>query len=800
MRSTLLFFLCCALPCLLLAQDLPQEVSVTPDGRLVRGGNPTTGFYDPGVVNKLEILLTEPDWFEILDGPGGGGPGGGGPGGNNEGDPLVGTLIFNDDIVLDSVLVSIKGETSDFQNNSEKKSFSIQIDEFREQDLFGYDNLNLNGGFQDFSSMREVLFYDLSRDFNDALKGNFVDVYINGDYWGPYNNIQQIEGVYIREWFLNNDGTRWRAKRLTTGGGGPGGGGGGGGGNFGAGTSSLNYNGPDSSDYNTDYTLKRTEKGNPWEDLIQVTEPLNNEPIEDLYDALNPVMDIDRTLWFLAQEVVFSDDDSYINKGGSDYYVYWDEATNRLFPMEVDGNSVMLNSHVNWSPFYKENNDDFPLMNRLLQNTEIRQRYLAHLRTILAEHFVESEVHDRIDEFALLLDQRIQDDPKKIYSYPQYLNGVIDLKQFVTNRIDYLAGHNEIDRQGVDITGLSMSSPNGANEAPAAGEAVQITTTIDGATQRVLLYYGLGLDGRFERTELFDDGQHNDGAAGDGTYGADIPGQNAGTYVRYYVEAVADDVFGTATYFPAMAERETYLYRVEVETSGNSDVTINELVASNDSGAQDAAGNFEDWIELYNTGSESVDLSGYYLSDDEGELTKWQFPDNTVIGPDSYLIVWTDDDDNETTEDELHTNFKLSASGESLLFANADQELIEQIDFGEQTTNVAYARAPNGTGDFVFKAPTFNENNDTVSNSDDPTAALPEVRVYPNPANDLLTVEFVEAGTGEKQVALFDALGRSVLRASGTSDRLQLEVSGLPEGLYLLSIDGRIGTRVLVVR
>ena len=202
--------------------DLPSEGRITADGRLQFGGNETEGFYDIRVVNKLEILLSEPDWFIRMDGTNGG------PGGGSDGEELVGTLIVNDTITLDSVVVSIKGQTSDSRNRTEKKSFSIKIDDLVDQELMGYDNLNLNCAFDDHSGMREVLYYDISRGFSSALKGNFVDLYINGESWGPYNNIQQLEGTYIQEWFTDNEGTRWRANPgIRTGG--PGGGGGPGG-------------------------------------------------------------------------------------------------------------------------------------------------------------------------------------------------------------------------------------------------------------------------------------------------------------------------------------------------------------------------------------------------------------------------------------------------------------------------------------------------------------------------------------------------------------------------------------------
>ena len=155
-----------------IGQNLPLEVKITSDGRLQYGGNPTEGFYNTESVHKLELTLTEPNWFQLLDGMGG-------PGGS-EGQSLVGTLTLNDTLILDSVLVSIKGQTSDRQNNSEKKSFKIEIDELKDQDLMGYDNLNLNCAFQDHSSMREVLYYDVCRSFTPALKGSIAELYING--------------------------------------------------------------------------------------------------------------------------------------------------------------------------------------------------------------------------------------------------------------------------------------------------------------------------------------------------------------------------------------------------------------------------------------------------------------------------------------------------------------------------------------------------------------------------------------------------------------------------------------------
>ncbi len=125
----------------------------------------------------------------------------------------------------------------------------------------------------------------------------------------------------------------------------------GGGGGFGAGTSSLNFLGDDTSLYKLHYNLKHSGIPNPWTYLIKATRELNN--IYNI-DTLNRYLDVDRALWFLAKEILFGDDDSYVNKGGMDYYAYYDKETGRLIPLEYDANSVMKGQTSTWDPFLKE--------------------------------------------------------------------------------------------------------------------------------------------------------------------------------------------------------------------------------------------------------------------------------------------------------------------------------------------------------------------------------------------------------------------------------------------------------------
>jgi len=89
-------------------------------------------------------------------------------------------------------------------------------------------------------------------------------------------------------------------------------------------------------------------------------------------------------------------------------------------------------------------------------------------------------------------------------------------------------------------------------------------------------------------------------------------------------------------------------------------VVINELSAANwQGGFADNYGEFEDWIELYNTSGADFDLSGYWLSDDDTEPMKWEFPAGSVIPANDYLIVFASDR-NEVVGGNYHTSFKIT--------------------------------------------------------------------------------------------------------------------------------------------
>lgn len=69
------------------------------------------------------------------------------------------------------------------------------------------------------------------------------------------------------------------------------------------------------------------------------------------------------------------------------------------------------------------------------------------------------------------------------------------------------------------------------------------------------------------------------------------------------------------------------------------DLYISEVMSYNMQYLKDVDGQLNDWIELHNSGSEPLDISGFNLSNNPQYPTKWRFPENTVIEPNGYLTV-----------------------------------------------------------------------------------------------------------------------------------------------------------------
>ena len=685
----------------------------------------TEGFYDPRCLRVIDLKFENGQWQNQLTQS------------YSSGEEIIGSLEYRNEI-FEGVGIRYKGNTS-YTRSGEKKSINISIDATAEgADIDGYSTLNLNNAFGDDTLLREALYFNTMKKYVASPWAGIAQLNINGENRGVYSNVQQQDGSLIREYFKENNGDRWKAPsgngsgnganggggRPPGGGGGrpPGGGGGrppgGGGGRppggggapgggFASGDKALLYLGENQSTYESLYELKKENSENAWSNLIHATDVLNNTPENQFKDKVSEVLAIDNWLWFLALENIFTDDDSYWNKG-CDYLIYFEPKSGRLFPIEHDGNEAFRSNQPLLDPFVHQNNANRPVISKLLNVPEFRQRYLSHIRTILREDFNPKIMNGRIDHFVEIIQESIEKDPIKDFTMSEFRSAIAELKDLIKSRYDFLISHEEISELGPKI--VSVSTPSKAVSFNETTINATILPNNNSGVQAVYLYHTpQGRIDPYFMTEMFDDGNHGDQEANDGIYGASIPGYPSGEKVWYYVEARSANRSNTANFHPSMCESNPLSFRViSVNSENQSPVIINEFMASNTNTHEDSQGDYDDWIELHNRTENKIDLSGWYLSDNKDNLRKWQFPNGSSINPGEYLVIWADEDEEDSSLKELHTNFKLSSDGEHLSLISSDEEgnlIMDMINFGKQEENTSYGRISVQGNDFQKMTP-----------------------------------------------------------------------------------------------
>lgn len=151
---------------------------------------------------------------------------------------------------------------------------------------------------------------------------------------------------------------------------------------------------------------------------------------------------------------------------------------------------------------------------------------------------------------------------------------------------------------------------------------------------------------------------------------------------------------------------------IAANNSLTAQIYINEWMASNSSIISDPDfDNSGDWIELFNDYNDEVDLSGYYLTDNLNNPTKWTFPQGTTIDANSILLVWADGEDVG-----IHTNFKLTREAEEIGLFGIDTSTIDMITYSNQKTNISQGRMIDGSSTLsYFINPTPGESNNTTA-------------------------------------------------------------------------------------
>jgi len=713
------------------------------------------GLYDLAHITEIRISFVENNWDQIMDANYS----------NDLDERLIGTVSING-IVMDSCGMQFKGNST-YNPSNAKNPLNIKLDHVKKQNYQGWETLKLASGRNDPSALREVLSYELLRNYTEAPLSNFARVYINNNFYGVFSSSESIDGDFQERYlYANDDNTRVKCNPLSV---------------FGDG-SSLKYYSEDSSDYFSYYEMK-SDYG--WNDLAGFCNHLSKDGGE-----IDKYLDVDRALWMLAFNNVVVNLDSYTGPFRQNYYMIKDDL-GRMKPVIWDlnmsfgafsmistggqgGNS--LTKMQNMTPYLRENDSNWPLVNTLFTNPTYKRMYIAHCKTMLEEQITSGLYAQRGQVMQDLIAPDVKLDINSTYSYTKFLNNLntsisgsggggqsfCGITELMEVRKAYLETNTAFTALPPAITDLLFPSKVVTNTA------FSITANISDATNSFVAYRHDGSE-LFTKIQLLDDGLNDDGMAGDGIFGK-VFSNGISRPIQFYIYSENDNA---GIFSPVRAEHE--FHSITLSAGG---LVINEIMASNTKTIQDQDGEYDDWIELYNNSDATINLENYKLSDKLDALDKWTFPSAT-IAPNSYLIIWADEDQEQAG---LHCNFKLSASGESVALSDANGTVLDQVTFpilGEEKT---YGRYPNGTGSFAELDPTYNaENSVSLATK---TSNDFRVNVYPNPFNDKITVDSEHK---INSLRIIDVNGRVMLSSNDGSKTIS--TSNLSPGVYILEIN-----------
>jgi hypothetical protein len=713
--------------------------------------------------DSLDQLFTEQGWYSDHEYPA--------------------TFVFKRETESDTVEnigFRIRGNTS---RASQKKSFKVSFNTFVDgREYHGLDKMNLNGEHNDPSIIRSKLSWDLFKEAGiPSSRANHVKVFINGNYYGLYINIEHIDDEFVQDRFGEEEGNLYKSLY----------------------PADLTYRGPNGDDYKFEangrraYELKTNTEEDDYSDLAFLISFFENASDSKFEREVEDYINVDGVLRWMAVDILTGSWDDYLFNQNN-FYLYNNPQTNRFefIPYDYDNSFGIwwdgIYPGLDWGTRnvleWGHPDQPRPLSERILSIEKYRNRLQFYINELIEQAFNEDDLFPEIDRIKSLIEDAAEEDDYRTFDYgysiqdyhnsfEEALGGHVTygIKPYITARknsaLQQLSVNNiEPVFRAVDFEvtphpdgfRLNVSAEIVDEETPA------VTVYIENSDQSFLLVVEPSSPTNF-------------------TYsGSLVLEENIGDF-SFYISA-EDDQNQTSRYPNNNQRSLSYEF-----LSSKTGLVINEFQTDNETGIQDESGAFEDWVELYNPTENNISLSGYYLTDDFENPKQWAFPD-TSIAPGEYLLLWADNDDEEGP---LHTNFGLSNDGEELgLYFQDVLELfvVDSISFGPLADDISYGRKTDGAEEWVtFDVPTPGSAN-LVSTSNDEPGNQPNELVlfqnYPNPFNPVTTISYQLNASSFVRVEVFSIEGRLVQtlvneRQSSGFYQVEMNASTFASGTYL---------------
>lgn len=675
-------------------------------------------------------------------------------------------FTFTTDTLVETITdigFRLRGNTS---RVSQKKSFKVSFNTFESgRKFYGLEKINLNGEHNDPSIIRSKICWDLVRNFGmPGARANHVEVYINGDYYGLYIQVEHIDEEFVESRFENSDGNLFKCLW----------------------PSDLDDRGDDPDNYKhmqgdtRVYDLKTNTLADDYSDIAEFIINLNRLPNENFDCEIGGYYNVLDYLRMIALDVFTANWDGPIyNK--NNFYLYHNTSSDRMeyIPYDLDntlgidwmGRDWKTRDIYDWA----KHGEPRPIYHRMLENDKLREIYSQYVSELLGEEYTGQAFINEITRIKNMITPFVENDPFYPLDYgysindfhDSYIHGLGDhvpvgVFQYIEDRrVSALQQLESFNHQAV-INHIRYKVKNEGSDlrirAYVREEAeVKILFSVEGGgTQELLMY---------------DDGMHNDIDANDGVYANTISEIPLNTQISYQIQSVP--TMGLSQIAPC--EPLIYYFR----ESQMPLLKINEFMASNSSTVADEYGEYSDWIEIYNADTEPVFLGDKYLTDNLSNPDKWPLP-STYLSPSEFILIWADGDPGKG---DRHSNFKLSASGEEIGMFDAEGTGFHPIDtliYGVQSTDISQGRFGDGEAEwryFPIPTPGYSNMYDAVNEE----SFFDQLSIYPNPNN--YGKLYLSRQSDVRIYALNGVLLQEEFQV------MEVDVRGLANGVYMLQGD-----------
>lgn len=657
------------------------------------------------------------------------------------------------DSTVENVGIRIRGNTS---REANKKSLKISFNDFEPgREFYDVDKMNLNGEHNDPSISRAKLCWDI---FNSAgikaSKAAHCYIYINGVYHGVYVSVEHIDDEFLKKNFNDDSGNLWKCLY----------------------PADLVYKGSAASNYYFSdgfpaYELTTNEETNDYTQLARFINLINNTPSGNFQDSLETIFNYAGFLEYQAINFLTGSWDDYWCLMNN-YYLYYEPSEGKFtwIPYDYDNSFGIDWFSVDWAstnPYSipQVSGGSRPLTEKMLNINQYRDLYTHFIQFYRNNIINPTMLNLRIDSLKNLISNGAFDDTYRTldygFSYNDFLNSFTTLhnqhvkyglKDFVQTKHNFTG--SQLSYQGADPiiykTSFSTFTPDAGSEVSINAAAFDS----DGIDSVILQIFDTTKFLILEVPMMFFpvSGTTIAEEADNWTGRYSISEWNTTVYAKIRVK----DSKGISSIYP----RASY-YEIKTPAHSVPDIVVNEFLADNAGVTPDPAGENDDWVELYNNTGSPILLTGFYMTDDMTNPTKWRMTDENVIIPaKGFLVVWCDDD---AGQDGVHASFKLSKGGEFIGIVAADGvTFVDSLSFGEQSTDVSMGRFPDGSSEWMFLSPTPGGANQAVSIHENLFTEKFAIKAYPNPFKQTVKISFTLKAKLDVSVEVFSILGCSV--------------------------------------